>query len=218
MAGALGAVHAARHGALATVDLTLHSVRPIGPGGVTVHVRPVRVGRRLVTTRAELRATTDAPGAPPALVATTTCSRFFGPGDEERREAGAMERHLVGRAQATLPAPFREAVSLSVVDAGAAVADVTRTAYTRNSFGTVQGGVIAALAELSAELAGGPGHAVRSLHVRYVDRLDDDPLRATPTVVRHDDHGSAAEIELRGRAGAGALVALALAHTVRRAG
>ena len=60
------------------------------------------------------------------------------------------------------------------------------TEYVRNSFGTVNGGVLALAADAAAVSACGGGRAV-DLQIHYLEQIGDGPAAVTAEVIRHDD-------------------------------
>jgi acyl-coenzyme A thioesterase PaaI-like protein len=78
--------------------------------------------------------------------------------------------------------------------------------------GTVQGGIQACLAELAAERARPGPHEVTALSIRYLNRVEVDPVRAVATSLA-DDPDAPVRVELLDDGVDGRLVAHVLATT-----
>lgn len=160
-----------------TVDLRVRTLATIpAEGEIRVSARALRAGRRLIVSECKL---TDASGIPFATGMATfmnnplSVNRFA----EERRpdaEIESLEELLDTRAVDDLSLELDPRLELS------------------NGFaGTVQGGVQALLAEMTAERACGAGAQVVDLEIRYLDKVTVGPLRARATIP-----GRAGELEV----------------------
>ena len=93
-----------------------------------------------------------------------------------------------------------EALQLEVVDAAAGVVQIPMTDYVRNSFGTINGGVMIMAAEAAAELAAqealGAPVAAMSLNYRFLDQTRIGPAQTQTTLMGHGDHGAVAVVRL----------------------
>ncbi|MGO8861618.1 MAG: PaaI family thioesterase [Acidimicrobiales bacterium] len=86
------------------------------------------------------------------------------------------------RTEGSMPVPFPEHVGVRVVSTGVAEVDLVR--FTTQAAGTLQGGIVALVAEVAAEsLSGTP---VLDLDVRYLNAVRVGPGRATATLLGRD--------------------------------
>ena len=179
LVGGSEAIRAARPDRMVTADLTLQMVRPaVGPF-VEARGRVVRRGRTTLVVEAGVfdvlgdgsDAVVDAGDALPAAWATMTFAIHAG---QQSRRSGDEGPGLPARWSFTgagLGGPVVDTLCLS--EAGAGEVSMPVSGYLLNSFGAVQGGVMALLAEVAAirALGGGLGHdatVVTDLQVAYL--------------------------------------------------
>jgi acyl-coenzyme A thioesterase PaaI-like protein len=176
-----------------TVDLTVHRIEPVGTGRLTMVGRLLKVGRR--TTVAEVFF--SAGDERPLFVSHATFMPSPDPKDSQPfsgdRNAGAP----------SLAQPFVDQLGVRAVSPG--VAEIDRTPYTMQPTGTIQGGALAAVAEVAAE--GAMGRPVADLEVRYLSAVRVGPARATAETVGP----GRARVEVRDRGNADRLATLVLA-------
>ena len=73
-----------------------------------------------------------------------------------------------------------------------------KSPYVENSFGTVNGGVLALAAEASAVSAAGGGHA-QDLHIHYLEQIGDGPVAVTAEVMRDQGAGRLCAVRIEDR-------------------
>jgi acyl-coenzyme A thioesterase PaaI-like protein len=127
------------------------------------------------------------------------------PGSASTITPGAIEEG-VGRvasmalADSGFRSPFHEALGLRVVDVAAGIVEIDKTDYVRNSFGTINGGVVAATFAAAAEAAGasasGAPVEALDLQVHYLAQTKEGPARTSAEVLRHDDRSAVVRLEL----------------------
>jgi acyl-coenzyme A thioesterase PaaI-like protein len=76
-----------------------------------------------------------------------------------------------------------ERIGLRVVDAEGAVVEIDHSEYVRNSFGTINGGVLGAVFQAAAEAAR-PGLVATDLQIHYLSQVKVGPARTSGTVSR----------------------------------
>jgi len=180
-----------------TVDLTVHRLEPIGIGAVTMVGRLLKVGRR--TTVAEVLVMAHAGERPLGL-----CHATFMPSPNPVDEQPFVGDRDAGRP--SLARPFPEQLGISVVAPG--VCEIERVPYTMQPTGTIQGGAVAAVAEVASETAAGA--AVADLDVRYLAAVRVGPARATAEPLG----AGRVRVEVRDRGNADRLAAIVLARVV----
>jgi len=181
LVGGSEAIRAARPDRMVTADLTLQMVGPaVGPL-VEARGRVVRRGRTTLVIEAGVfnvsgdgsDVAADAGDAPPAAWATMTFAIHAG---EQSKPSGDGGPRLPARwsfAGAGLGGPVVDTLSLSEAGAGEGEVSMPVSGYLLNSFGAVQGGVMALLGEVAAirafDRAGGPGGTVvTEIQVAYL--------------------------------------------------
>ncbi|MEQ8840978.1 MAG: PaaI family thioesterase [Acidimicrobiales bacterium] len=166
---------------IATADLHIHVIRPVAGGDVTIRCRPLRLGARSVVVDAVIH---DDDGA----VCATGRMAFA-------RIPGSATRVAVdddGTPRPTGPMmdggrPILDPVveMCGMIPVGPGQLRVDKTPYIENSFGTVNGGVLALAAEAAAVSAAGDGWA-RDLHIHYLEQIGEGPVGVTAEVIRDD--------------------------------
>ena len=180
---------------IATADLTLHVVGAVRDGVVEADARVLRRGRTTVVIEVDLRHGRDVAG-----IATMTFSVL------PRRDTNPVISFGGGtpRVSFVLPgtgfdAPVLDEVGCTVVDAAAGVVDLPVTDYARNSFGALQGGVVAmgidAAAEAALRVACDAPVTVTDLQVTYL-ALVRGTLRTTTEVLHASPSFGSATVDV----------------------
>ena len=154
-----------------TLDL---SVRVLGPvsGTINVEAQVLKSGRNTTVAETVFRADGH-------LVALSWSTFVASPRPNDVIEVPPLSFRQYGPSR--LRAPLAEQAGCRVVAPG--VAEVDRTPYVMNPAGTVQGGMVALLAELATESLPGVPSPVSELDVRYLSATRVGPARATAEVI-----------------------------------
>jgi acyl-coenzyme A thioesterase PaaI-like protein len=167
----------------ATADLALQLLgTDVAPGDtVQADARVVRKGRTTLVTEVDLmRTSDDAPlgwGSMTFSVLPRRDDTMEWRGDDG---ASQVTRTAFGTDGPQFTRPLVEAVGATVTEPGVVV--LPYTDYIRNSFGAVQGGVVAMLGAIAGRSAlGGP--PVLDLHVAYLAQARTGPIVATADVL-----------------------------------
>ncbi len=187
---------------MATADLAVHVLEaPTGPT-LVARAEILRAGRRNIITEVTIE---DEGSATPRPVghATLTFARI------ERPELTlnlnpvdapvARERRSFGAAGGGLHAAHREQTGIELTDPENGICTLRRTDYTLNSFGTLQGGSVAALAEAAAEslmTARGSSAITEDLTVRYLAQGPKGPYRSQAFLLRCREDEALARVEV----------------------
>lgn len=175
-----------------TTDLSVRMAAVPAPDAVVATTEVVRQGRRSVTCTVDFR---DPDGRPLgwSTVGFATVPRREG---DPPKPLFTPEVAVAGfSGQSRLDEPLVEAARIEVLDAAAGRTRVTVTPELRNPAGTLQGAMVALLAEVAVEeraarLATDPV-VVTDLDVRYLAQAPDGPVEATTTAVDDDPEGPA---------------------------
>ncbi len=205
--GALTALIEALPNRIATQDLTYTASGFARQGPLIASCRLLRAGQRLITVAATLAdgcGRDDPDQAQPigqAILSFSLIPNRPGNADLSHLQEPAMERRTMALATSGFgDTSLWDAIGLDVVDAAAGVVQVPMTDYVRNSFGTINGGVMIMAAEAAAELAAqealGAPVAATSLNYRFLDQTRIGPARTQTTLMRHDDQGAVAIVRL----------------------
>jgi uncharacterized protein (TIGR00369 family) len=213
-AGGECALRAALPDWVATSDLVLHVARPLRSGTLLAVPEVLRRTRTTVVIEVTLRE--GGSGGEAAGLATMTFSVLPARGEVQRMGAGRDEpRTEFASADSRLDAPFLERIGARVVDAAEGRIELPLSPYVGNSLGALQGGLVAALADLAAErLAGaasGAPCATTDLALNYLALGRVGPIRTRGRLLRREPAGAVVRIELRDAGAQDRLVAVASA-------
>jgi uncharacterized protein (TIGR03086 family) len=187
----------------ATADLGFHATGWLTEGPALVEGRLERAGSNIVVVGTQLfdgngledlDAFVRRDGAEPTRVArglvtfariparaSVSAGRFDG-------AAVIGQRRRLAPSEPPEPVPLTERIGLDVVDAASGVVELRRSDYVRNSFGTINGGVLGVLFQAAAESAV-PGLVGTDLQIHYLAQATVGPARTSVDVLRHaGDH------------------------------
>lgn len=197
---------------LATADLSVHArdVAPVGP--VAAEARALRSGK--TTTVVEVQLADEGTGGRAIALATMTFVRIVRP-EATRSLETPVEQEVESRFSFALPGSrlkraYAESLGVRLVDAARGELELPRTDYTVNSFGSLQGGTVASLAELAGEAAARAASGLPlvslDLAVHYLAQGAVGPYRTSAEVLRRSP--ALVRVEVRDD-GAGELMAVA---------
>jgi len=183
---------------MATADLSMHLGDVSTTGGVVVaDASVIRNGRTTVVVEVDLSVAPDptsgGAGGPHAMgEALLTFVRLPRRGttpDMSTFDIRYGELTSFATAGSGLRVPFDERLGITVRDERHGILDLPMADYVRNSFGAVNGGVVAGIAESAARatgrfLLGGPVRTV-DLEVHYLVQGRTGPFTTRTSVVRH---------------------------------
>ncbi|MCY3631873.1 MAG: hypothetical protein OXH29_04270 [bacterium] len=206
-AGALTALIEALPDRIATQDLSYTASGFARQGPLIASCRLLRAGQRLITVAATLAdgcGSDDPNQAQPigeAILSFSLIPNRPGNDDLSHLQEPVIERRTMGLATSGFGnTALWGAIGLDVVDAAAGVVQVLMTDYVRNSFGTINGGVMIMAAEAAGELAVqealGTPVAAMSLNYRFLDQTRIGPAQTQTTVLRNNDQSAVAIVRL----------------------
>jgi uncharacterized protein (TIGR00369 family) len=177
---------------LATADLSVHAGDAVPVGPLAADARALRSGR--TTTVIEVEISDLGRSGRSVALATMTFVRIVRP-DATRSLQTPAEEEAASRFSFALPEsklarPYAEALGVRMVDAGRGALELARTDYTVNSFGSLQGGTVASLADLAGEAAARAATGARAvstgLAVHYLAQGPVGPYRTEARLLRRD--------------------------------
>lgn len=187
---------------IATADLSLATGDRPASGTVQAEARLLKAGSKLIAIGVELGAVGSA---------TANFVRIPREASEVNRPGPVVgERVSMPLLEAPLQTTIVERMDLRVVDGAA---ELERGDYVRNSFGTINGGVIGFLVSAAAEEA--TGMVAADLVLRYVGQTKVGPARATAQIVRQAVDHAVSEVRVVDAGAGELLLALATVTTVR---
>jgi uncharacterized protein (TIGR00369 family) len=183
---------------LATLDLSMHLLRPLERGQVVARGSVLRAGRQTVVV--EVRLCDDAGGE--AALATMTYAIL-----DRRADTPQYARESAGpRTDFALPGSglskrFAERLGIRVLDAEAGSVEIALTDYVLNSLSALQGGAAATLIDVASVAHGrallGVPVTTTDLEIRYLALGKLSPFRAQARVLRSDERGATLRVEVR---------------------
>lgn len=179
-----------------TTDMTVRMRPMLAPRLVIARNTILREGRRSVTCKVDI---VDEHGSPVATGALGFARVPRKPSDPPKITLTPEDAPLVFRDLGTLSLPLREEAGIEVLDAGQGVLQLQVTPRIVNPAGTLQGAMVALLAEAAVEdvlqAQFGTPVLVTDLDLRYLAKAMQGPVR-TRTRVLGDGPEAPVEVEL----------------------
>lgn len=177
---------------MATSDVWIHERHPLGDGDIELEATVLRAGSRSLVAAVEIRS-----GGTPSAHATVEFTRIR---RDSSRHSGVPasptgEWRRMGSGP-LLDRPVDEACGIRVVDASIGHAEVDRADFVANSIGTLQGGVVALLADASATAMVGNTARTVDLQFRFLAQTGVGPAKATGEILRTDLDGTVVRVEV----------------------
>ena len=190
VSGATVALAAASPDWPATADLAYQATAPITEGPVLAEARLVRRGSKTVVVEVEVfdgRGGEDLAVAAPAGAGVMTFGRLPGSASAIRIDPKQnMGRSSSARGDSHLSTALLDEIGLLVIDGPTGQVELAKSEYIRNSFGTINGGVMGMVMQGAAEAAGaGLGRFVATdIQLHYLAQTRTGPLRTSLRLVR----------------------------------
>ncbi len=183
---------------LATLDLSLHLLRPLTRGSVVARGSVLRAGRQTVVLEVSLA---DDAGAQSGL-ATMTFAILDRRADTPVYARDFATPHTeLGLPGSGLRRPFAQGLGIRVVDAADGRVEVDLSDYVVNSLSALQGGAAAALVDVASVALGREalGEAVETtdLEIHYLALGKLAPIRARARVLRREARSAVLRVEVR---------------------
>jgi acyl-coenzyme A thioesterase PaaI-like protein len=167
-----------------TSDMTVR-MRPVpAPERIDATCEIVRQGRRSATSLVDLRTDSGAPIATGAIGFVKVPRK---PTDPPKPTVPPGQTASIFRDPMTITRPLREEAGIQVLDAAEGIVQVEVTAQLRNPAGTLQGAMVALLAEAAAEdlmeSRFETNFVVTDLDLRYLRKAEVGPVRTRSTLL-----------------------------------
>lgn len=189
---------------IATSTLTMRCADLPDDAGLVVDAQLLRAGRRHVSVEATLRSAGGIGGSGAvlgdALIGFTRLERREDNLDLAAQQAEPGSRFRFDRLVDAPPTPFDAGVGVVVVDAARGVTETPVVPYVRNSFGAVNGGVVAAIATraatVAAQAAGSTDVRVTAVEMHHLGQGREGPVRTRADRVTDDGDRSLWRVEM----------------------
>ena len=204
LAGAATAIASVTPDWIATADLSFTSGEPIVEGPIVVAAHLVRAGSNVVVVRVDVgdgQGNDDVATMRPAGRGLMTFARIPGSasGAFGRELPESSPKQSSALADSGFRRPLFAQLDIRTIDAERGVVEVDRTDYSRNSFGSINGGVIAITAEAAADAfvsRRGPIFEAVDISVNYLSQTRSGPGRTAVSLVRADAHHAVVEVSI----------------------
>lgn len=228
VAGAAVALDSVLPDRIATVELAYQSMRPARHGPIFALARGLRAGSKQVVVEVEVlegHGKDDPLGADPVGVGSMTFSRLAQRAEHAPIRSSDLREPSAGRSRMALPSsgferPLLESARVRELDSGAGVLELENHDWVRNSFGTINGGMVAILLERAGELAAGAASGTQlwaaDLAITYLGQTARGPARTRTRLLRASAEHAVCRVELRDTSAGDALVALGVVTSVRK--
>ena len=157
----------------------------------------LRSGRRSVTIEVQVRAAGVEGLVGDAVLAFSRLERRDTNLDLSDRSVEPGSRYGFGPVDGADPQRMDDTIGQSVTDAAGRVTETQVTPYLLNSFGAVNGGVVAAIAARAARAAVDPAGRVDEVAVHHLGQGRHGPVRTAAEVVLAGDRRQVVRVELR---------------------
>lgn len=225
VAGAAVAILAADPDWSATADLAYWTATPIRRGPVICDARLVRSGAGIIVVDADVYdgdGSDDLP-AERAGHARMTFARIPASASASAarldRSGAPTPRQSMSRPDSDFDDPLFDKLALRFVDDVDGIVECDKSDYVRNSFGTINGGVICAIFEAAAERAArhatGAPLIARDLQVHFLAQTRIGPARTAARVLRANTDHAVIEARLVDAGNDDTMLALATATLTR---
>ena len=204
LAGAATAIASVTPDWIATADLSFTSGAPIAEGPIVVAAHLVRAGTNVVVVRVDVgdgHGDDDVATMRAAGRGLMTFARIPG---SASASSGRIIPESSPKQSSGLPGsgfrlPLFEQLGIRVIHAARGVIEIDRTDYSRNSFGSLNGGVIAIAAEAAADAllrSHSNNFEAVDISVTYLSQTRSGPGRTTASLIRADAHDAVVEVRL----------------------
>ncbi len=221
--GGILAVQAISPDWLSTANMSLITTGDITSGNVSGQGRVLRCGRTSVVVEVDLFNEIENPAESTisAGLALITYSRLPGNQRELQIKSDGSRNQAVHFALGGSPLnqPLADKVGIHILDPAGGKLGLNMTTCVRNSLNSLQGGIIAFLADLAGQLALSTTHGrdwqTRDLTIHYMTPGIKGPFETTSEILRADNHGAVMRIKVHDRGDKDRLMAVIFTSCVR---
>ena len=178
---------------IATSNLSIHRTRPVNGAELRAESRPLRVGSRSVVVETDLFVDGARCGFGRMTFARIPGSSTVATVDRDLT-GETVEVEMAGGTR--IEDPVDQLCGMESVGPGQIRFD--KTEYVANSFGTVNGGVLALSADVAAVSAAGGG-AATDLQIHYLAQIGEGPVAVTAAVERATPESALCAVRIEDR-------------------
>ncbi|MDZ7695536.1 MAG: hotdog fold thioesterase [Deltaproteobacteria bacterium] len=201
----------------ATADLTVYTTGQATSGRVSVAGSLLRAGNTMLVVELNiLNETGFSPGKWASIGGGWISFARLPRRDDTIRidfRSDSADRYRFAVEGSGLKRPYLEAIGAHILDEARGVVELPMSDYLRNSFGALQGGILAVLADASGQCAArtatGRSMVTRDLGIHYLSQGKTGPFRTQATVIRVTEETVLSRVEVIDTGAANRVVALA---------
>jgi acyl-coenzyme A thioesterase PaaI-like protein len=177
---------------LVTTDVWLYERNPLNGGRIEAESRLLRSGKRSTVMAVEVTA-----AGVPIVSSTISFSRIRRDAANVSADTPRPDGEWIRLGSGPLlDEPLETACRFRRVEPGSGIVEIDRSPFVNNSIGTLQGGVVALLADVAAADLVGPRARTTELQFRFLAQTADGPARTNAEVVRRDGDGVTVNVEV----------------------
>ena len=187
---------------IATAGLSIYTTRPAISGTIVASGTVLRAGQSINVIDVDIREELSGSTHPSSSIgsAIMTFSRLPRRKDTIEVEADSVKGVTFAIEGSGLSRSYLDEVGLRILDDTAGIAEVKMTDYVRNSFGAIQGGIVALLADIAgqctARAATGKPLITKDMAIHYLSQGKVGPFRTRARVLRETSDTVLTRVEL----------------------
>ena len=188
--GATLAIRAIYPDWIATAGLSIYMSRPAIAGTIVASGTVIRAGQSINVIDVDIREESSSFTHPSSSIgsASMTFSRLPRRKDTIEVEADSVNGVMFGVEGSGLSRHYLDEVGLRILDDRAGIVEINLTDYIRNSFGAIQGGIVALLADIAGQCAAraatGQPLITKDLTIHYLSQGKVGPFQTRARVLR----------------------------------
>ena len=200
--GATLAIRALYPDWIATAGLSIYTIRPAKSGTVVAFGTVIRAGQSINVIDVDIREESSGTTHPSTSIgsAIMTFSRLPRRKDTIEVEADSVNGVTFAVEGSGLSRRYLDRVGLRILDERAGDIEIKMTEYVRNSFGAIQGGIVALLADIAGQCAAraatGQPLITKDLTVHYLSQGKVGPFRTRARMLRQTNDTALTRVEV----------------------
>jgi uncharacterized protein (TIGR00369 family) len=200
--GATLAIRAIYPDWIATAGLSIYMSRPAIAGTIVASGRVIRAGQSINVIDVDISEESSSSTHPGTSIgcAIMTFSRLPRRKDTIEVEADLVNGITFAVEGSGLSRRYLDKVGLQILDDTAGIVEIKMTEYVRNSFGAIQGGIVALLADIAGQCAAraatGQPLITKDLTIHYLSQGKVGPFRTRATMLRKTNDTALTRVEV----------------------
>jgi len=200
--GATLAIRALYPDWIATAGLSIYTIRPAKSGTIVASGTVIRAGQSINVIDVDISEESSSSTHPSSAIgsAIMTFSRLPRRKDTIEVEVDSVNGVTFAVEGAGLSRRYLDEVGLRILDDTAGIVEIKMTEYVRNSFGAIQGGIVALLADIAGQCAAraatGQPLITKDLTIHYLSQGKVGPFRTRARMLRQTNDTALTRVEV----------------------